>query len=147
MPAHGAIDPIGRELNSNGHSFTAVDRRASRLVDALAKMAAKLRRLPTNSHILLTQLQRLLSSMQHDSAESLSRPTTPSMALSYPMASPRIAVRQPASQGTSKHRRTLATDAAPAPPAIMIGVEVAIRLLRACKAGEEEEARRLRDEK
>ena len=47
MPAHGAVDTIGRSLDSNGSEITAVEWRANRLVDALAKMAAQEGRLPS----------------------------------------------------------------------------------------------------
>eukprot|EP00973_Karenia_brevis_P093674 12418485-Karenia_brevis.AAC.1 len=37
MPAHGAVDKIGRALDSNKNKISAVEWRANRLVDALAK--------------------------------------------------------------------------------------------------------------
>eukprot|EP00973_Karenia_brevis_P047134 6541827-Karenia_brevis.AAC.1 len=47
IPAHGAVDIIGRALDSNGQKITAVEWRANRLVDALAKKAALGGRLPS----------------------------------------------------------------------------------------------------
>ena len=42
MPAHRPQSSIGHAMKSNGHPINALDWRANRLVDALAKMAAML---------------------------------------------------------------------------------------------------------
>eukprot|EP00973_Karenia_brevis_P022476 3094285-Karenia_brevis.AAC.1 len=46
MPAHGAVSTIGQAVGSGGSKITAVEWQANRLVDALAKKAAQLDRLP-----------------------------------------------------------------------------------------------------
>ncbi len=40
MPAHGPAQSIGKKLKSNGHPVSAIDWRANRLVDFLARLAA-----------------------------------------------------------------------------------------------------------
>ena len=46
MPAHGAIHTIGNVTKSNGAAITSIDWRATRLVDALAKLAAACHQVP-----------------------------------------------------------------------------------------------------
>ena len=133
MPAHGATNTIGRELDSNGHTLTTVEWRANRLVDALAKMAAKQRRLPTK----LTQFVDTAAEAVEFYAARLGRVTFEANhfqrdvvladgTTTHTTMRDSTAVRQPKSRGTREHRRTLATDAAPTPPAIPIGIEVPI---------------------
>ena len=55
MPAHQTVAAIGHRLLSNGHEMNAVDWRANRLADALAKQAAAERQAPS-------AVTRLLSS-------------------------------------------------------------------------------------
>ena len=55
MPAHQALNMVGEAKRSDLKRLTVVDRRANRLVDALAKLEAKRRDLPL-------AVDRLLSS-------------------------------------------------------------------------------------
>ena len=133
MPAHGASSSIGRALDSNGNTLTAVEWRANRLVDALAKMAAKQKRVPTR----LTQLVEAAAEAVEFYAARLGRVTfeanhfrrdivLPDGTTTHTTVRDSTAVRQPKAQGTGKNRRTVATDVAPLPPAIPIGIEVPI---------------------
>ncbi len=49
MPAHGSAASIGRALKSDGRPVTALEWRANRLVDALAKHAAGFDRVPSKT--------------------------------------------------------------------------------------------------
>jgi len=58
MPAHQGLGAIGNSSLSNGRTLTAVDWRANRLVDILAKLAASTREAPKSVARLLKSAQR-----------------------------------------------------------------------------------------
>ena len=60
MPAHGAVHTIGNVLKSYGCPITAIDWRANRLVDALAKAAARETRVHPAAMKLASTAARLM---------------------------------------------------------------------------------------
>ena len=56
MPAHGAASSIGKKLKSNGHPVNAIDWRANRLVDFLARLAACTDQVPHSATKLYRQV-------------------------------------------------------------------------------------------
>ncbi len=56
MPAHGPAQSIGKKLKSNGHPVNAIDWRANRLVDFLARLAACTDKVPEGATKLYRQV-------------------------------------------------------------------------------------------
>lgn len=58
MPAHCTVSAIGTRVKSNGEFVTALDWRANRLVDYLARLAANLVTVPKLASIILDQFSK-----------------------------------------------------------------------------------------